>query len=291
MDWIIFAFISAVCWGLMSIVNKKVLIHEHATEFTASRGPLIILLVLILIPFANFNFSLQGVLLTFVTAVTISIGGIFFNKSLRHGEISVVGPLTNTSPLFLLIIAYFILGEVPSKMQYIGVFLLVLGAYSLEVGVSNSGFLKPLRDFFKSKVNMFMMIAMIAFSVTATLDKFIVGMLNVQFIAYFVLLNLFMSIIYILYDAYLYGTKEIFRNLKKDYKLLAASAVLLVVGQLSYMKAVSIPGAMISLIIPIKRTSTLFSTIIGGKLFHEKNLLLKVLSSIIMIWGAVLILL
>lgn len=290
MGWVIFALISAACWGLMAIVNKKILIHEHATEFMASRGPIMIILALFLIPFINLNIGWMAVFLSFMTAIVISIGALFLNKGLRHGEISIVGPLTNISPLFLLIIAYFILGEVPSIRQYIGIFLLVLGAYALEAGVSDCGFWKPLRNFFKSKVNLFVMIGMIAFSVSATMDKFIVTNF-VDFITYVFLIKVFTSVFYILYDVYKYGRKEIFRNIKKDYKLLTLSALLLFFGQLSYMAAVAIPGAMISLIIPIKRTSTLFSTIVGGKLFHEKNLLIKVLASIIMMWGAVFILL
>ncbi|MFH1589978.1 MAG: hypothetical protein ABIB43_05410 [archaeon] len=62
-------------------------------------------------------------------------------------------------------------------------------------------------------------------------------------------------------------------------------------SNMSYLLAVATPGAAISLIIPIKRTSSLFTTLIGGKLFHEKNLLIKILASIIMIWGVVFILL
>jgi len=58
----------------------------------------------------------------------------------------------------------------------------------------------------------------------------------------------------------------------------------------SYLIAVSMPNAMIALIIPIKRTSTLFTTIFGGKLFHEKNLSVKILACIIMVWGTVFIL-
>lgn len=290
MDWVIFALISAICWAILQIVNKKILIHEHATEFMASRGPITIILVLFLIPFINLNIGWMAVFLSFITAVVISIGALFLNKGLRHGEISIVGPLTNISPLFLLLIAYLFLGEIPTKTQYAGVFLLVLGAYALEVGVSNCGFWKPLKMFFKSKVNLFVIIAMIAFSVSATMDKFIVTNFT-DFITYVFLINIFTSINYITYDVYKYGQKEIFRNMKKDYKLLTLSALLLFFGQLSYMAAVAIPGALITLIIPIKRTSTLFSTIIGGKLFHEKNLLVKVLASIIMIWGAVFILL
>jgi uncharacterized membrane protein len=55
------------------------------------------------------------------------------------------------------------------------------------------------------------------------------------------------------------------------------------------MYAISLPGVMISLVIPIKRLSALFSTVIGGELFHEKYLLRKSIACVVMIIGAVLI--
>ncbi|MDY6770395.1 MAG: hypothetical protein SV186_00385, partial [Candidatus Nanohaloarchaea archaeon] len=47
--------------------------------------------------------------------------------------------------------------------------------------------------------------------------------------------------------------------------------------------------AMVSLVVPIKRLSTLLATVIGGELFHEERLLQRSLASLVMVAGAYLV--
>ncbi|NQU98320.1 DMT family transporter [Candidatus Woesearchaeota archaeon] len=290
MDWYIYILLSAVFIAFLNMVNKKILIHEHAMEFLSSRAPLVIIISLFLLPFVNFNIPLKVYVLIYTMSVLVSAGAIYLNKGLRHGEISTISPLTNISPVFLLIIAYFILGESPEAKQYFGVFLLILGAYSLEVGITNKGLLEPIKIFLKSKIIHYVIFSMVVFSITATFDKFIITNYT-NFQTHFFLLMIFTSINYMLVDSYRFGYREIIIGLKKDFKFHLGSSIFLFLGNFFYFSAVSFPSAPISLLIPLKRTSTLFTTIFGGKLFHEENLLVKVLACIIMIWGAVFILL
>ena len=53
--------------------------------------------------------------------------------------------------------------------------------------------------------------------------------------------------------------------------------------------AISVPAANVGLVIVIKRTSIFFETLIGGQLFHDSNLLIKSIASIIMLFGIYLI--
>ncbi|MDY6777976.1 MAG: EamA family transporter, partial [Candidatus Nanohaloarchaea archaeon] len=57
--------------------------------------------------------------------------------------------------------------------------------------------------------------------------------------------------------------------------------------RLLQMKAFSL--AMVSLVVPIKRLSTLLATVLGGELFGEEHLLRKSLGCVLMIAGAYLI--
>jgi uncharacterized membrane protein len=53
----------------------------------------------------------------------------------------------------------------------------------------------------------------------------------------------------------------------------------------------AVPGAMIALIIPIRRLSTLFSVIVGGRMFHDHYLFHKIISTFIILAGTVLVIL
>jgi len=290
LEWFIYALLAAVFASIGGLINKKILFHEHVLEFTASRSLFFVFFALFLIPFVDFSISWKIYVLIYFVSLLVTGGIIYFLKSIRHGEVSSMTPLTNISPLFLLIIAYFVLGEAPTPKQYFGVFLLILGAYSLEVGITDRGFLEPIKVFLKSKIIHYMFFSLVIFSVTATFDKLIITN-HTTFVTYLFLLTMFKSINFVSLEVYRFGFSEIMHDFKKDFKLLFSDSIFLFFGQLSYFFAVSFPNAFISLIIPIKRTSTLFTTIFGGKLFHEKNLLVKVLACIIMIWGAVFILL
>jgi len=65
------------------------------------------------------------------------------------------------------------------------------------------------------------------------------------------------------------------------------AAFFTVLADITYFYALSL--TLVSLVLPIKRISTLFDTIIGGELFKEKHLLHKGLACLIMLLGIYLI--
>ncbi|MFC2134747.1 EamA family transporter [Bacteroidota bacterium] len=290
MEWYIYAFGAALFASIAALLNKKVLQHEHALEFTASRNVLILILSLGLVPFVNLVMPWYIYLALLFISILVFSGMLFYMKSIRHGEISTVAPMMNISPLFLLILAFLILKEVPTGKQYFGVFLLIIGAYSLQVGIADKGFIEPIRAFLKTKAIHNMIFAIAIFSLTATLDKLIISK-YMDWVTYLFLMILFKTIISVALESYRNGYREIIKDIKQDFKLMSASSISIFTTDILYMLAVSSKTSMISLIIPIKRTATLFTTIFGGTLFHERNLLVKILSCIIMIWGAIFILL
>lgn len=289
MVWYLFALCSAIMFAVTGILNKKILLHEHALEFTASRSIILSMLALILVPWVDFSISFMVHAIIAITALIVVAGVLFYMKSIRHGEISIIAPLMNISPLFLIVIAFFVLGEMPSTMQLIGIGLLAVGVYSLEVGTHHNDYLAPIKEFLRSKVIHFLMFALIIFSITATLDKLIVTK-HTDVFTYLFFFTLYKTLFYLTLQTYRHGFREIINDFKKDGRLIITNGVTDFTGHILYMMAVAMPSAMIALVIAIKRTSSLFTTIFGGMLFHEKNLKIKITACTIMLMGAVLIL-
>ncbi len=233
MEWAIYALMAAIAAAVSSIINKKILSHEHAIEFTASRGLILLMLCLFLIPFVNFELSWEIYLAVYFVSVLISAGMISFMKSIRHSEVSSIVPLMNISPLFLLAISYLVLGETVSTRQCVGVFILLLGTYVLEIGVTNKGFIEPIKEFLKSKAIRYIVFSMIIFSITATFDKLIVSNYT-PFMTYLFLTMIFQSINYVLLDTIKFGFPDVVRNVQKDFKLLFFDSVLLMIGNVFY---------------------------------------------------------
>jgi len=85
------------------------------------------------------------------------------------------------------------------------------------------------------------------------------------------------------------------KELKKIFIQIFQNKFTLIIGGVSFASyyfiilALSVPLALVSLIVPLRRTSTIFSSLVGGILFHETNLLKKLIITLFMIFGIILI--
>lgn len=288
MQWIFLAIIAAICTGTQHVFSKKVLNKEHALEFVTTTT--IIAAALSFIVFYNdFNFNFSGNLwiLIYVKSTIISVGWLFIMKAFRHADISIVAPLSNITPLFLIILSSVFLGEVLSINQFFGVGMMIIGTYILQLDHKPKSLLEPF-TFLKNKYSLYVLIASSAFAVTATIDKFLIKTVNYQTMTF--LLLFFLAVNYFIALSYKYnGWKDIRFALKEGKFLLFLVSILLVASNIAFFAAISIPSAFVSLVLPIKRSSTLVATIFGGELFHEKNVFRRAVACIIIILGVILI--
>jgi len=127
---------------------------------------------------------------------------------------------------------------------------------------------------------------LISISITAITDKLILKKVNVYTDLFYTATIVLIAILnyYLFKKNLIKTTKNIIQN--PNLFLISLFTNL---GTYSILLAIQIPNAKLSLIIPIKRTSTLFSSIIGGKLFHEKHLFKKIIAIIIMLFGILLL--
>ena len=93
----------------------------------------------------------------------------------------------------------------------------------------------------------------------------------------------FIVLINILHD----GFKGINNTIKSTGKWIFFLAIIFIVQRTAYLTAVSMVA--VSLAFPIYRAGTLFSTLLGGQLFHDKHRMHRTLACIIMVAGAILV--
>ncbi|KYK24624.1 hypothetical protein AYK26_03550 [Euryarchaeota archaeon SM23-78] len=295
--WVIFVLLAAIIASAASIVEKKTLRKQHAMEFSAILAIFAALITFPLWFIADINaLSLTAIYFIYGAAFCSSIAFVFVAKALRHIAISVTSPFLVFGPLFTAIIAAIVLGERLTFVQGLGIAVLIIGAYTLE-SHGHQNLLEPLKHIFKSKYIRYIFIALLLYGVSAVLDKKILGTpadggLGIPVLTYMPLVHFFLAINLIVMMLLFHdGFTGIGKGIKQNWKWVFVVAVLTVGYRLSQQYAVSLPGVLISLVIPIKRLSALFSTIIGGGLFHEENILRKSLACVVMIIGAVLIIL
>ena len=293
--WIIFALLSAIITSAAYITEKRTLFRQHAMEFSAV---LAIFAMLITMPFWFLSdmgsLSLKAVYMIYGASFFTSIGFLFSAKALRHIAISITGPFSVFSPFFTAIFAVLLIGEHITWLQGSGIIILIIGAYILE-SHSHQNILEPFKHVFKSKFIRYMFLAMILYALSSIFDKKIIGTvadggMGVPVLTYIPLAHFFLAVNFtVMMILFHDGFKGIGKGMGDNWKWIFVVAVLFVGSRLAYQYALSLPGVLVSLVIPIKRLSALFSTIIGGGLFHEESILRKALACGIMIVGAVLI--
>ena len=295
-SWITYAFIAAIITAAASIVEKKTLNKQHAMEFSAA---LSIFIMIISIPFlliAQYNdITLTKLGIIYATSIFGAVAFLFIAKATRHLAISITSPFTAFGPLFTAIIAAVILKEHLTLMQTGGLLVLVVGAYILE-SHPHQKILEPFRYIFKSRHIKYIFFALILYGFSSVFDKKILGApidggLGVPVMTYLPLVHFFIAINFIIMMIFFHdGFKGISAGIKHNWKWIFVAAVLTISYRFSQQVAIAMPGVLVSLVVPIKRMSALFSTIVGGEMFHEDHILRKSLACVIMIIGTILIL-
>jgi len=91
--------------------------------------------------------------------------------ALSKADASLVSPLLTFNPAFTLLIAWFTLDEVPGVRQTLGVVVVLLGAYLLEVEEARTGILAPLRLLLQRPGTLLAMLASALWGTTTVLEK------------------------------------------------------------------------------------------------------------------------
>ncbi len=294
MNWLFWTILSAVFVALANITRKEGLKKEHALEFATTRSLLASIMILPLIFFVDFSVPVWIILLMLFIGFAAAFGRLFYSKAYRHMDVSSVAPMRNLSPFFLVILAIVFLKETVTMNQLLGIGLLLVGAYVLQIDHKISNLKAPFAKIWKSKHYHYIIFGALVYSFTAMLDKYVVNSMqsaghgtNAQFtMIFFIWISLSATLSLMTAVKYKFFI-EIKHAWHKGWLWIVLSAAFAVGATVTYYLAISM--AFVGIVIPVKRLSTLFETLIGGELFHEKGLMLKMVACVIMISGAILV--
>jgi len=285
MIWIIVILASGFFFSLNHIIRKRILEDLNVLDmmiFTGSFG------FLILLPFVKYvNFSLSGADLFFilVNAIFAYGGSYILNIVYKKSEISTVSSLLTLSPFFVILLSYFILGEVLNAKQIIGVLFILTGGYIITLKKINFFFKPfsslPIKDF------LYILTTLILWSFCPIINKIVLTRIDT-----FSYLFLFAMCIFLIQSVLMITTnrfQQVIYAIKKQWFLLMMASLCWIISDILHLYAIAIPTALVSLIIPVKRISNLLTIVAGGKIFKEKNLALKSIACTIMLMGLFII--
>ncbi|MEE8185030.1 MAG: DMT family transporter [Thermodesulfobacteriota bacterium] len=284
MAWIPFALLTAFSLATADALSKRRLrdTNEYVIAWVREGYALpFLVLVLLFIPIPDldrtFWFTVLILLPLEITAILLYV------KAIRVSPLSLTIPFMALSPAFIILIAFLFLGELPDLSGLVGVFLIVVGAYVLNAKMSREGLFEPIRAIGRERGSVLMIIVAFIYSITSTLAKVAIQHSSPIFFSFFYpfILTIILSCII--------GYRGLFRKVVSRPMSFLAIGFFTAVMVISHFVALSLTDVVY--MISVKRTSLIFSVIYGWLIFYEENVKERLIGSVIMVAGVVLIVL
>ena len=210
---------------------------------------------------------------------------ILYTKALKVSPMSVTLPFLALTPLFLIVISNLILGESVSISGAVGVILMAVGAYTLNLHKARHAVLGPIKAIFKEKGSIMMIGVAFIYSITSSLGKMAIEHSSPIFFgsSFFILLTVLFTPIALKMNKGNLSFK------KKEIVPFATIGLTYSIMIVCHMLALSLVN--VAYMISIKRTSLLFGIIYGHFLFREERIAEKIVGGIIMLAGFIVIVL
>lgn len=285
-EWYYLILISSILNGLATLVEKKALKNEYATEFSSTVTPIVALISLLFIPFADFNINLWQVAVIVAFSAVNAYGYLLAARAFRHGELSASSAAFGSLPtLVVVVLAFIFLSEQLAVVQYVGIIGMIIATYMLF-------FREPKRAdgkhmFESSKYKYVVLLAVLVSGIGSVFNKFAISGVNPY--TFFIISSISMAVFFAVFISVRYrGVREITET-ARSYKLpLSLTAVFTMGYRLTfYLALVLVP---VSLAQPLSNTFYVIITVaIGGLIFREGNLRRKMILSAFLIFFAYLL--
>ncbi|MDP2934706.1 MAG: DMT family transporter, partial [bacterium] len=282
--WFTLALLGAFFQATYLILNKVFL--RKINEYILGAGVFLTSSLFLFIFSTIKGFPFLGEKFFFAILITGSINvvtTILILKSLKTTDASLVFPMLSFTPAFTILTSFIILKEFPTQYGFIGVLLIVFGSYVLNSeSIKLKKILEPFRTMFSTRGLIYAFIVAFLFSVSTIYDK--IAVMNSDPIFGSAASCLFISILLILIN--FIRKDNFFKEYKSELPKFGVS------GLANAFSIFLVNSALTMQIVPyvssIKRVSVLFGAIYGFILFKEKNIIKRLVGTLIMVSGVAL---
>ena len=297
--WLIWAFASAALLGFYDVFKKKSL-KDNAVIPVLFLNTLVC--SLIFLPFIVFSAcgwldagsmfhvpqagweAQKYILLKSCIVLSSWIFGYF---GMKHLPLTIVGPINATRPVMVLVGALLVFGERLNAYQWVGVALAVLSFFMLSRSGKKEGI-----DFKHDRWIYFVVLASLLGAVSGLYDKYLmaspenggVGLDHMVVQSYYNLYQCGMMAVMLL--LLWWPRRKQTTPFRWDWCIILIS-VFLSAADFVYFYALSLDGAMISIVSMVRRGSVVVSFLFGAMVFREKNLRSKVVDLALVLLGMV----
>lgn len=210
---------------------------------------------------------------------------LLYMKAIQISPLSLTVPFLSLTPLFLILTSYLMLNEHLDISGILGVILIVIGAYLLNIKQATSGLLRPVKAIFYEKGSWLMIIVAAIFSITANLGKMAIQDTSPVF---FAIIHSGITTVLVLPFPLILSNNPI-RQMKDQIGIFIGIGAAMALMALFHMLAVI--RIEVAYMISIKRTSPIFSVLLGYLYLHEGDFAERIAGTTVMFLGALFIIL
>jgi drug/metabolite transporter (DMT)-like permease len=305
MSWLGLALICAFSLASADAATKAWLRDYSALELALVRFTLTAVVLLPLLaglpPLSSLPAPFWGWMLVLWPLEIIAM--LLYMAAIRDHPLSLTVPYLAFTPVFVIAIAYGLLGEQVSPAGAAGILLVVAGAWLLNVHHARiadwRSWAAPLQAILWERGSRMMLTVAVIYAVTATLGKVALGYLPpTQFGAfYFLTLGALVPLLFAvpaLRRALAPETRggldpmprALLRVLRRPLPVLA---VVLLNALMIYTHFQALQSIEVAYMIAVKRTSLLFGIVYGALLFRETGMVARLPAGLLMLGGVVVI--
>ena len=278
-NWILLTIIYALFVSLNEVFRKKATKNNSVYEVLAGYT-LIAFILTAFITKDAFDINFAYLPAIFFKSSIIVIAWILGLKTLEGLGLGVYSLIKISRIVFSILLSFLILGESVTFITLIGIVIVIIGLVLVNTTkISDSDKKSSYKLIFLFLISCFLS------SVSAIIDKKILSYVTSGQLQFWFLLFL---VIYYWVILFIKKDKINFKNLKTNYWIPIIAVCLVVSDRLLFI-ANRNPSSIVIIMTMLKQLSVVISIVLGKLIFKEKHILKKLLYSVLIISGVVII--
>jgi len=263
---VLICIVSAFFWAAFDLTRKLTL------EKISSINLLLIFTVTQLIIFfiwlflEDFSINLTPYLLPGITLIIIGLfSALLFLKAIKQSDLSLTIPLLSLSPMFSSLFSFFFLNEQLSNIQYLGIFLIILGTlilYSKKLTIYE--IIKSFKIILKNSSAKLMVLVSIIWSLTPVLDKICLKNSSINIHGFIQSLGMITLLIFLFKK-----DKVQTENTKKNWRIILLTVF--IGSTATILQFYAILTNFVPIMESIKRSIGQLSSVFLGKIFFNEE--------------------
>lgn len=284
MLWFYLSLTSAITLATVDALSKYALDRSDEEVVAWARWGLATPFLLLFLPFIEIPHL--DATFWYVTALGVPMDAValfLYVRAIKISPLSVTIPFMALTPVFLILTSFVMLGELPGPSGMVGILLIAIGAYLLNLNSSGNGLFRPFKAIAEERGAVLIIIVAFIYSISSNLGK--IAVLHSSPVFFGIIYTALLSVVILPVVAL---KRPLFiRDLKERPSLFLAIGIIFAVMVLAHFSALRLTE--VAYMISVKRTSLLFSVIYGWLIFKEEHIRERLLGSIVMVAGVILI--